>query len=159
MSNTLMKSNLDNAVRVLAKLHRYAETMLSLVMQLQASIGGSEAKCQEELFGSEVFARFRDFRNEGHHGLPPTNEEWNELSRLIEEAFPRFYQFVTIDHRLTHDQLRLCQLMHLSFPHHVIMRIMDVDSNRVTRLKAQANRRLFGDGHASTLERNIRLHF
>jgi hypothetical protein len=49
--------------------------------------------------------------------------------------------------------------MHLSFPHHVIMRIMDVDSNRVTRLKAQANRRLFGDGHASTLERNIRLHF
>ena len=66
---------------------------------------------------------------------------------------------VAIDHDLARDQLRLCLLVCLSFPHYVMARVMGVDGNRVTRLKSQANRRLFGDGHAGTLECNLRLHF
>lgn len=151
MSNTLMKSNLDNAISVLAKLRQCAETMLSLVGQLQASIGVRDAKRQEELFGSDVYARFHAFTSDGHHAEPPSDGEWRELESLFRAAFPRLYQLVAIDHDLTRDQLRLCLLVGLSFRHHVIMRVMDVDSNRVSRLKSQANKRLFGDKLASTL--------
>ena len=63
---------------------------------------------------------------------------------------------VAIDHDLTRNQLRLCLLVCLSFRHHVIMRVMDVDSNRVTRLKSQANWRLFGERLASSLAIHLR---
>ena len=63
---------------------------------------------------------------------------------------------VAIDHDLTRDQLRLCLLIRLSFPHYVMVRVMGVDGNRVTRLKSQANWRLFGERLASSLAIHLR---
>ena len=84
----------------------------------------------------------------------------NRADTVFTEAWlPTVDSLVRFFDRLTRDQLRLCLLMRLSFPHYVMARVMGVDGNRVTRLKAQANRRLFGDGHTGTLECNLRLHF
>ena len=84
----------------------------------------------------------------------------NRADTVFTEAWlPTVDSLVRYFDRLTRDQLRLCLLMRLSFPHYVMARVMGVDGNRVTRLKAQANRRLFGDGHTGTLECNLRLHF
>lgn len=136
------------------------ETLLSQVTKMEALFAGNAVEdWQRELFGSDVFARFHAFVNEEHRSDLPSDSEWGELEGFFRTAFPRYYQFVAIDHRLTRDQLRLCLLMRLSFPHYVMARVMGVDGNRVTRLKSQANRRLFGDGHTGTLECNLRLHF
>jgi hypothetical protein len=121
--------------------------------------GAIVADGEGRFFASEAYARFHAFTGEAPRGDPPSDGEWGELGSFFSKEFPEFYQFVAINHRLTRDQLRLCQLMRLSFPHYVMARVMGVDSKRITRLKAQVNRRLFSDGHASTLECNLRLHF
>lgn len=154
-----MKNNMEDAAWILAELHRIAEQMLSLVGNLQDSLNDSKEGKQERLFNNDAYVRFHAFKEEGYCGTPPSKDEWVELERFFRIAFPDFYQFVTIDHHLTRDQLRLCMLLRLSFPHYVMARVMNVECRRVTRLKAQVNRRLFDDNHASTLERNLRLHF
>jgi hypothetical protein len=136
------------------------ETLLSQVTEMEKLLDGAVvADGEGRFFASEAYARFHAFTGEGHRREPPSDGEWGELENLFRTAFSRYYQFVAIDHRLTRDQLRLCLLMRLSFPHYVMARVMGVDSGRVTRLKAQVNRRLFGDRLASTLECNFRLHF
>ena len=150
---------MGDAALILAELRRCAEQVLSLVDNLQDSINVSKEGEREGLFNNDAYVRFHAFKEEGHRGTPPSKDDWVELERFFRIVFPDFYQFVAIDHRLTRDQLRLCMLMRLSFPHYVMAHVLCVESKRVTRLKAQANRRLFGDGHTGTLECNLRLHF
>ncbi len=114
---------------------------------------------QKEFFCSDTFAYFQAFTKDGYYGKLPTDNEWNTLEGLFRVAFPRYHQFIAVDHHLTRDQLRLCLLMRLSFSHYVMARIMGVDSKRVTRLKAQVNYRLFSERCARTLENNLKLYY
>lgn len=154
-----MKSNMEDIAWILAELHRNTEQMLALINNLQDSLIGSKEGKLEDLFDNDAYKRFHAFKEEGYRGTPPSNDEWVEFERLFRIAFPDFYQLVAIDHRLTSDQLHLCMLMRLSFPHYIIARVLSVESGRVSRLKAQANKKLFDDRHARTLEYNLKLHF
>ena len=113
----------------------------------------------KEVYRSDIYNRFLAFTKEGYYGKPPSESEWNELEELFHSAYPRYYQLIAVDNKLTRDQLRLCLLIRLSFPHYVMARIMDVDGKRVTRLKTQVNSRLFNERCAKTLENHLRSYF
>ena len=63
----------------------------------------------------------------------------------------------TLNHSLTSDQMRVCMLLKAGLSEGDILLLMDADNKRISRLKAQANKKLFGEENAKTLRNNLNL--
>ena len=150
----------NNKGKLLKKMRQDAEILLAQVKEMEALVAEEAMENRlSKLFKSDVYNRFLSFTEENYHCNPPSNSEWSALAKLFRAAFPRYYKLVSVDNKLTSDQLRVCMLLRLSIPHYVMARIMDVDIKRVSRLKAQINYRLFNERCVKTLEDNLKPYY
>ena len=77
---------MGEAAWILAELRRCAGQVLSLVDDLQDSINVSKEEDQEGLFNNNAYVRFHAFKEEGHRGTPPSNDDWVELERFFRSS-------------------------------------------------------------------------
>lgn len=63
------------------------------------------------------------------------------LISLFGKSFPSYHRFLTEENDFTPDQYRVCLLARLFLPVYSMARILDVDVDRITRIKSQINKR------------------
>lgn len=110
-------------------------------------------------YNSDIYNYFNSFTEDSNHGTPATDKDWSDLLSLFREFFPTYYSFIREENKLTKDQLRVCVLLKLAFSTYEMSKVLGVDGDRITRVKAQANKNLFKDNKARTLDKNMRLYF
>ena len=110
-------------------------------------------------YNSDIYNYFHSFNEDSNHGTPATDKDWSDLLSLFQEFFPTYYSFIREENKLTKDQLRVCVLLKLAFSTYEMSKVLGVDGDRITRVKAQANKNLFKDNKARTLDKNMRLYF
>lgn len=143
-----------------------SEEQYDEIVQLRKQIRSYQERLSDNITGkqrlfydSEIYRYFMSFKTNASCGKSPSNQEWQAFVRLFRESFPRYHQFIAEENHLTPDQYRICLLVRLFLPVYAMARILDVDGDRITRIKAQVNKKLFGEDTAKTLESKIKPFF
>jgi hypothetical protein len=134
----LLKKQLDDINRLLAK--------------------QSIIKAEEEFYGDKIFAFFEQHKTYGINQQKITEKHWRRLQYAFSDKFPRYYSFI-MQNRLTTDQLRVCILLRLDFNEGEMAILMNVDNKRISRVKAQVNKKIFNIDNASSLKSNLSIYF
>ena len=114
-------------------------------------------KMKEEaaVYDSGVMERFRKMSVYTLGSSKPDDKDWEELVLLIKKHLPQYYHALTSQHLLTPQELRTCLLLRLGFSASDIVVLMDVTPQRVTNIKTKANRKLFDEKGAGSLDSNL----
>lgn len=76
----------------------------------------------------------------------PSEEQWSELSRLINEASPDFYNTVNGGKSmLSVKEYRLCMLTYLQFRPADICNLLEMESSHVTHMRSRLLTKIFGE--------------
>ena len=114
---------------------------------------------REQLFyDSDIYSYFSSFKDDKFNHEAPTKEDWKKMISSFRKTFPNYYKFIAEENSLTLDQLKVCILIRLFYPVYTMQRILDADSNRITRIKRQTNKKLFDEDSAASLENNLKRH-
>ena len=90
------------------------------------------------------------------HGQLASKEQWAALRQFMQESQPCFYNKVN-DRRavLTYQETDVCLLTREGFTPQEIAVLLGVSQQRITNLRANINRKLFGQHGARNLEKNL----
>ena len=154
-----MELNKSNAVTISDRQYEEIEQLKKQIIDLQNRLSSSIAGKQKLFYDSEIYLFLMSFKADASFYNPPSEQEWQTLTRLFRESFPNYHKFITENNHLTQDQYRICVLARLFLPVYAMARILDVDGDRITRIKAQANRKIFGEDTAKTLGINLKPYF
>ena len=152
----LHKSNSDI---ISEKQYEEIEQLKKQIENYQKRLSDNVTGKQRRFYDSDIYHYFMSFKDDAFRRQPPTVQEWNTLSTLFQASFPHYHRFIAEENKLTTDQYRVCVLARLFLPVYAMARILDVDSARISRIKSQANKRLFKDEAAKTLENHLKTHF
>ena len=89
----------------------------------------------------------------------PRKEDWNELLRLVRTELPDFHSRLSDLCRPGTQEHLTCILVRLGFSSGEIAALLDTTTQRITNVKAQLNRKLFGAERASSFEENLKTRF
>ena len=89
----------------------------------------------------------------------PRKEDWNELLRLVRTELPDFHSRLSGFCRPGTQEHLTCILVRLGFSSGEIAALLDTTTQRITNVKAQLNRKLFGAERASSFEENLKTRF
>lgn len=97
-----------------------------------------------------------ELRQLARHGQLASKEQWMAFREYMEKSQPCFYIKVN-DRRtgLTYQEIDVCLLIHEGFIPQEIAVLLDVSQQRITDLRANINRKLFGQHGARNLEKNL----
>lgn len=109
-----------------------------------------------DFFKTKVYLHFKEIAEKRFPSEEVTEGEWETFIKAVRSFFPAFYKYVTISHPLKSDQLKVCLLVWAGFSEGDIATLMSTDNKRVTRIKAQINRKLFSADDASSLRLNLK---
>ena len=85
----------------------------------------------------------------------PTDAEWNRLVKQFSRSVPSVYTALGHDILLSPSELRLCILLLLGFKIADAAILLDTSAQSITNVKAKANKKLFDEPTATTLEKNL----
>ena len=151
--------NKSNAETITERQYEEIEQLKKQKIDLQNRLSNSLAGKQKLFYDSEIYQFFMSFKADASFYNSPSEQEWQTLTRLFRESFPNYHKFITENNHLTPDQYRICVLARLFLPVYAMARILDVDGDRITRIKAQVNKKIFGEDTAKTLGNNLRPFF
>ena len=155
-----MELNLSDAQTISEKQYDEIRQLKRQIEDYQKKLSDNLTGKQRLFYDSEIYQYFMSFKSDvAPRGEKPSNQEWQILVKLFRESFPQYHQFITEENRLTPDQFKVCLLARLFLPVYAMARILDVDGDRITRIKSQVNKKLFKDETAKTLENNLKFHF
>ena len=152
----LHKSNSDI---ISEKQYDEIEQLKKQIENYQKRLSDNVTGKQRRFYDSDIYHYFMSFKDDAFRHQPPAAQEWNTLSTLFQASFPHYHRFIAEENKLTTDQYRVCLLARLFLPVYAMARILDVDGDRITRIKSQVNKKLFKDETARTLEKNLKNHF
>lgn len=152
----LHKSNSEN---ISEKQYDEIKQLKQQLQEFQSQISSKLSEKQRRFYGSEIYHYVTSFKDDTFCHQSPTKLDWKSFVVLFRESFPRYYQFIAEKNVLTEDQFKVCLLARLFLPVYAMARILDVDSARITRIKSQANKKLFKDEAARTFENNLKKYF
>lgn len=89
----------------------------------------------------------------------PSALDWSNFTKSFREHFPHYFSSVTDGNRLSNDQLRICMMIRLNYHEYEMAFFMNVDKQRIDRVKTQVNKKLFGQENSSTLRKNLKTYF
>ena len=153
-----MELNLLNNLTIQEKQYEEIGQLKRQIGDFQRQISDDLAGRQRLFYDSEIYEKFMSYKN-NDFSASPDKQEWNSLIAQFRDCFPRYYRFITEENKLTADQFHVCLLARMYLPVYTMARIMDVDGDRITRIKSQVNKKLFNDDAAKTLEKNLKQHF
>ena len=85
----------------------------------------------------------------------PTDAEWNRLVKQFSRSVPSVYTALGRDILLSPSELKLCILLLLGFKIADAAILLDTSAQSITNVKAKANKKLFDEPTATTLEKNL----
>jgi len=152
----LQKSNSDI---ISEKQYEEIEQLKKQIENYQKRVSDNLTGKQRLFYDSDIYQHFMSYKSESFRHQPPTEQEWQSLTTLFRKSFPRYHRFIMEENSLTSDQFKVCVLARLFMPVYAMARILDVDGDRITRIKSQVNKKLFKDETAKTLENHLKNHF
>ena len=93
-----------------------------------------------------------EFRQLARRGQLASKEQWAALRQFMEESQPDFVSHIS---QLTYQEIDVCLLIHEGFTPQEIAVLSGVSQQRITDLRANINRKLFGQHGARDLEKNL----
>ena len=98
----------------------------------------------------------RQLRRKATETSAITEEDWHELHEAIREFTPEFCNLTVVLHQfLTKQEILLVVLTRCYFSLYEIRMLMNLSAQRFTNIRANINRKLFGEQGAKTLTTNI----
>ena len=112
---------------------------------------------EEEMLADPVVVRFHQSAYSVEKTQRLTQDDWDELSQLIENRLPRLYASIANNERLTPEKKMIVFLVRLKFKNCEIMNLLGLPkpqmiTNRITKL----NQRLYGKKTAKDFYNNLR---
>ena len=138
-------------------LHRLAEMQekLDLQSKLINKYRQESIACEEELLSESIVSYFRDMANGVINGKLPTKKEWNQLITTYKHHLPHMYAQMNVSH-LSLQELHVSILSHLDFSNKGIAYLCNTSFPVISRAKARANKKMFGEYNASSLCSNLK---
>ena len=81
---------------------------------------------------------------------------WRELTELFISAKPRTYAYIAREGLLSPQELKTCLLTTLGFTNGEIANVLDTSPQTITNCKQSANKKLFSQTTATTLQRKLK---
>ena len=112
---------------------------------------------EEEMLADPVVVKFHQSAYSVEKTQRLTQDDWDELSQLIENRLPRLYASIANNERLTPEKKMIVFLVRLKFKNSEIMNLLGLPkpqmiTNRITKL----NQRLYGKKTAKDFYNNLR---
>lgn len=107
-------------------------------------------------YGTNIYRIFRKHLMPERFSCRINRNEWEELESQFALFFPSFTKDIKNRVKpLTEDQWYVCMLIYLGFKENEIQILMDIDRQRLNRIKIQTNTKLFDTQNASSLRQNL----
>ena len=148
---SILQENIDLSVK------RKQEEISSLQVALQEY----KEKCDQfnkvgnknALMASDIFLKFKEMARH-HNRHSPSPKDWDALSAEFQHYLPVLYEQI-IRSRLSTQEFQVCVLTYLNIDNTDISFLVKTTSKTISNARKKANRKLFGDDSASTLDENL----
>ena len=148
---SILQENIDLSVK------KKQEEIISLQVALQEY----KEKCDQfnkvgnknALMASDIFLKFKEMARH-HNRHSPSPKDWNALSAEFQHYLPVLYEQI-IRSRLSTQEFQVCVLTYLNIDNTDISFLVKTTSKTISNARKKANRKLFGDDSASTLDENL----
>ena len=84
-----------------------------------------------------------------------SNDEWHEFLDIVGKHYPNLVSNLNALQGITHTKIRVCTLTILKLRTEDIAHLLDIFPQRVTNIKGELNKDLFGDSSARTFYSNL----
>ena len=118
----------------------------------------SDSQLSKAFYESDIYKTFFSYKESFHAKEKLTRSQWNTLRSVFSQHFHLFFEHINLNGNLNQEQKDICMLLRIGFKEGEIGCLMDIDGQRVNRLKSQANHKLYGDESAKTLKQNLLSH-
>ena len=118
----------------------------------------SDSQLSKAFYESDIYKTFFSYKESFHAKEKLTRSQWNTLRSVFSQHFHLFFEHINLNGNLNQEQKDICMLLRIGFKEGEIGCLMDIDGQRVNRLKSQANHKLYGDDSAKTLKQNLLSH-
>ena len=131
------------------------------IMSLQVALQEYKEKCDQfnkvgnknALMASDIFLKFKEMARH-HNRHSPSPKDWDALSAEFQHYLPVLYEQI-IRSRLSTQEFQVCVLTYLNIDNTDISVLVKTSSKTISNARKKANRKLFGDDSASTLDENL----
>ena len=134
--------------------HKLAETIRKLEKQDAVSDYLQKTK---ELMNTEIVKHIKDLEQIPLSFL--TKDDWDMLDAKIATYFPSIIHDLNSLPKITDQKIRVCLLVVLKIQDSCIANWLDLKANRVSNIKSELNKELFGESSARTLYNNLRQRY
>lgn len=111
---------------------------------------------RESFFNTNIYKAFRNLSNFEKGALPATKHQWRDLYDTFISYYHQFATKTSHSGLLTEDQSKVCILIRIGFKESEIQNIMDIDRQRLNKIKIQINKKLFNIANASSLREHLK---
>ena len=142
-----------------AEKNEVEHTLQDRISILQNSLKDySDGQLSKAFYKSDIYKTFFSYKESFHAKEKLTRSQWNTLRSVFSQHFHLFFEHINLTGNLNQEQKDICMLLRIGFKEGEIGCLMDIDGQRVNRLKSQANHKLYGDESAKTLKQNLLSH-
>jgi len=134
--------------------HKLAETIRKLEKQDAVSDYLQKTK---ELMNTEIVKHIKDLEQIPLSFL--TKDDWDMLDAKIATYFPSIIHDLNSLPKITDQKIRVCLLVVLKIQDSCIANWLDLKANRISNIKSELNKELFGESSARTLYNNLRQRY
>lgn len=139
----LLRLNENESKEVIAEKVKKIDALEKALKESQKKLYNKE-KTKERLSMAQEVMQLREMAVNGKD--TPSEEQWSELSRLINEASPDFYNTVNGGKSmLSVKEYRLCMLTYLQFRPADICNLLEMESSHVTHMRSRLLTKIFGE--------------
>lgn len=114
-------------------------------------------KKTKELMDSEIVKHIKELEQKPLSTL--TKDDWNMLNAEIATYFPSIIHDLNSLPKITDQKIRVCLLVLLKIKDSSIANWLELKANRISNIKSELNKELFGESSARTLYNNLRQRY
>ena len=133
------------------------ESQLAALRQEKVQV--RQADLEKAFFRTPIYETFHRLSVHRVNQIPPTDSDWEEMSKLFAHHFPAYYHFIHQEHRLSPEQERYAMMVRLGFDDQQIGIIMDKDRKRINNIKALIGEKIWSEKSAKQVRDRLNGHF
>ena len=89
---------------------------------------------------------FENIKKKADRGTILSEDEWQELNKLVIETLPNFYNFISSKkHNLNNNEFKICILRRLDFTPKTIANMLNLSPSSITKIRNNMSKKLFGE--------------
>ncbi len=120
------------------------------VEELQTEIEAYKEKAKVQDVSAEDILKssslFENIKKKADRGTTLSEDEWQELNKLVIETLPNFYNFISSKkHNLNNNEFKICILRRLDFTPKTIAYMLNLSPSSITKIRNNMSKKLFGE--------------